>query len=269
LDSLSEELRGLSRSWQWPFGSKPVTDVQTAAQVDRLLLTAFIKGGRLPPDLKAETLRKRGVALDNLGLNELAKADFDEALALAPENPEILADAAVNAFALGQDEKAAEYANKAISLAPSNLAPKATLAYLAYYGNNYPEAKRNLYDRLRNRREINQGYATIWLYLSAKRNNEDALAAVKPYLAVDQSSWPHPVLKYLMGTGTWDQALKAAQENETDPSRLCELYFYAGESALIEGRTQQARELFNKSLETGVVEFNEYLTSKRSLQQLK
>lgn len=269
MEKLIKKLDELMGSWKGPFGKKPPTKVQADAMVDRLVLTGFLDGGRMTPVLRAESLRKRGVALDNLGLHELAQPDFDEALRLTPNDTDNLTDAAVNAFALGLDAKAAEYANKALSLNPSALPPKGTLAYLAYYGKNYPEAKRKLLEQLKSKKTVSDGYATIWLFLAAKRNNEDAQAAVKPYLAANKSDWPHPVLQYLIGAGSWDQALKGAQEDEDDPSRLCELYFYAGEKSLIEGQYAQARDFFNKSLNTGVVEYNEYLMSQRSLRLLK
>lgn len=269
MEVLTRKITELVAPWKSLFGKKPPTKVQADAMVDRLVLTGFLDGGRLTPELRAEMLRKRGVTLDNLGLHELAGTDLNEALILAPNDTDILTDAAVNAFAQGQDAKALEYANKALSLNPSALPPKGTLAYLAYFGKNYPEAKRKLLEQLKNKKTVSDGYATIWLFLAAKRNNEDAQAAVKPYLAANKSDWPHPVLQYLIGTGTWDQALKSAQEEEDDPSRLCELYFYAGEKSLIEGQYAQARDFFNKSLNTGVVEYNEYLMSQRSLRLLK
>jgi lipoprotein NlpI/transglutaminase-like putative cysteine protease len=269
MEALTQKITELVAPWKSLFGKKPPTKVQADAMVDRLVLTGFLDGGRLTPELRAEMLRKRGVAQDNLGLHELAKPDFDEALRLAPNNTGNLTDAAVNAFALGQDAKASEYANKALSLNPSALPPKGTLAYLAYYGKNYPEAKRKLLEQLKNRKSVSDGYATIWLFLAAKRNNDDAQAAVKPYLAANKSDWPHPLLQYLLGAGSWEQALKVAGEDADDPSRLCELYFYAGEKSLIEGQYAQARDFFNKSMNTGVVEYNEYLMSQRSLRLLK
>lgn len=267
-EQLRPKLKELAESWQGPFARKPPTSVQADAMIDKLMLTAFLDAGRLPPELRAETLRRRGIALDNLGLPQQAKADFDEALKLAPNVPENLEDAAVNAFQLGQDATAAEYANKALSLNPASTTARGTLAFLAYYEKNYAEAKRHLLERLKRREQVDEGYATIWLFLTTRRNNEDAMAAVKPYMPSDKTAWPQPILQYLMGSSTWEQALNIARENPKDPSRLCELYFYAGEKALIEGRTPEARELFNKSLDTGVVEFDEYQMSKRSLKQL-
>ncbi|MCK9199721.1 MAG: DUF3857 domain-containing protein [Gallionella sp.] len=269
MEILTRKITELVAPWKSLFGKKPPTKVQADAMVDRLVLTGFLDGGRLTPELRAEMLRKRGVALDNLGLTELAGADYDESLKLAPNDPESLAAAAINAFARVQDAKATEYANKALSLKPTNPSTRRILAYLAYQGKNYREAKRNLIEELKFRDRSSNGYATIWLFLAAKRNNEDAQATVKPYLAANKSDWPHPVLQYLIGAGSWDQALKGAQEDEDDPSRLCELYFYAGEKSLIEGQYAQAQDFFNKSLNTGVVEYNEYLMSQRSLRLLK
>lgn len=268
-DRLNQDVRNLVESWQGLFAkNRPVTEVQSRAMVNRLILTAELEGGRLTPELRAQVLHKRGIQLDNLGLFDLARADFDEALKLQPEEGSILADAAVNCFESGQDALALDYAKKALALDPSSHDPQRTLAYAHYFARNYGEASRNLLSLLKTRSEINEGYSTIWLYLAARRNNEEAAAVVKPYLARNQSAWPHPLLQYLMGSRTLEQALEVARAGQKDQSRLCELYFYVGEKYLIEGNAAQAREYFKKSMDTGVIEFNEYVMSKRSLQRM-
>lgn len=266
---LESEINDQVASWQGIFArNKPTTSVQAHARVRRLFLTAQLEGDRLNPELRAQALHARGIELDNLGLSEMATADFEEALKLTPNDASILADIAVNYFQLGRDELALEYAKKALARAPSDDQAQSTLAHTFYFDKNYAEAKNNLLVLLKNRNQINQGYAAIWLYLVARRNNEDAVTTVKPYLANNQSAWPHPILKFLMGSGTFEKALEAAKEGQKDPSKLCELYFYAGEKYLVDGQIDRARELFKKSIDTGVVEFNEYTFSKRSLKLL-
>ena len=269
-ERIKSDARNLTESWQGLFArNRPVTEVQKNSMITKLILTAELEGGRLTPDLKAQVLHKRGIQFDNLGLYDLAKVDFEEALKIEPSDGSILADAAINSFNVGQYERARDYVNKALELDPSSQSPLMTLAYTNYFERNYQEASRNLLVLLKNRSEVNHGYAAIWLYLAAKRNNEEAATVVKPFLASNQSAWPHPLLQYLMGDKTIDQVLDAARADQKDPSRLCELYFYLGEESLINGKTDQAKEFFRKSIDTGVVEFNEYLMSKRNLQSLE
>lgn len=108
----------------------------------------------------------------------------------------------------------------------------------------------------------------MWLYLSASRNHEDALAAVRPYQARDKTAWPHPMLQYFTGKATLDQAMAAAKDGKNELSNLCEFYFYAGEKALTDGQDNQAREYFKKSVDTGVVEYYEHWLAGRRLKLL-
>jgi len=214
-------------------------------------------------------LETRGIQLDNLGLYDLARADFDEALKLKPNDGELLLAAAVNQMGAGRDAQALALAEKALEVNPSSKSPHKTLAHLRYFARDYEGAKRNLLVLLKDRSQINEGYMTIWLYLAARRNNEDALAAVRPYLARDKSAWPHPMLQYLTGEGTLEQAMESARGDQKDQSGLCEFYFYAGEKALIDGQASQAREYFRKSVDTGIVEYYEYGMAKRNLKLLE
>ncbi|MDO9052415.1 MAG: DUF3857 domain-containing protein [Gallionella sp.] len=269
-EKLKKEVNELVASWQGMFAvNKPLTSVQSSAMVKRLVLTAELEGGRLNPELRAQVLETRGIQLDNLGLYDLARADFDEALKLKPNDGELLLAAAVNQMGAGRDAQALALAEKALEVNPSSKSPHKTLAHLRYFARDYEGAKRNLLVLLKDRSQINEGYMTIWLYLAARRNNEDALAAVRPYLARDKSAWPHPMLQYLTGEGTLEQAMESARGDQKDQSGLCEFYFYAGEKALIDGQASQAREYFRKSVDTGIVEYYEYGMAKRNLKLLE
>lgn len=268
-EKLKKDVTELVESWQGLFAkNRPVTSVQSKAMVRRLLLTAELEGGRLNPELRAQVLNMRGIQFDNLGLYDLARADFDAALKLVPNDGSIRAAAAANHLLSGRDALALEYAKKALESNPSSNAPHKTLAHALYFGKDYAEAKRHLLTLLKDRSEVDDGYATIWLYLAAKRGNEDAPAVVKPYMTRDKSVWPHPLLQYLIGEGTLEQSMEAARAGQKDEGRLCELYFYVGEKYFIDGKASLAREYFKKSLDTGVVEFYEYGMSKRSLKML-
>jgi lipoprotein NlpI/transglutaminase-like putative cysteine protease len=267
-DKLKSDIDELTGSWRGLFAkNKPVTNVQSEAMIKRIVYTAELEGGRLNPELKAQVLLNRAIQLDNLGFCKLANADYEEALKLASNDAELLAAAAVNSFSLGQDEKALEYAKKSSSLDVSHT-PYRIMAQVNYFEKNYVEAKKNILAQLKQRNETDNGYAAIFLYLTSRRNQEDALAAVKNYSSKNSSAWPYPVLQFLTGQASYEKALEAAKSGQKDASRLCELYFYAGEKHLIDGRVELAREFFKMSLDTGVVEFSEYVMAKRSLQQL-
>lgn len=250
-------------------GKQLVTSAQLDAMENRLISTAFLNSDRLPSEFRGDYLLKHGEALDDLGQFGEAKKDFDEAVRLKPNDALFLAAAAVNAFSLQEDGKATDLANRALQADPQVMVARDKLLYMAYLKGDYQLAKQHVLKAIKERDGIRRDYAALWLYLTAQGNRESPAAAVKPYLAQTQGDWPRPVLDFLMGNASWGQALEKAKDGQKDPSRLCELYYYAGEQALLEGRTQEAIDYFNKSVGTGVVEFNEYVLSMRRLAQLK
>jgi lipoprotein NlpI/transglutaminase-like putative cysteine protease len=263
------EIRELVKSWDGFFASsKPKTRVQSDSHIQRLVLTAQINGGRLNSELLAQALRQRGIQLDQIGQYREAKADFQKALQIAPENAEILADAAVNAFGLKEDAVAFELIKKAIAINPNDLTYYRTLARLNYFGGNYAEARRNTLEAMKDTSKTPDGYALIYLSLIAKRLKENPASAIAPYYKDKKTEWPYPVLQGVISTTEIDDVFKAANADSKDASNLCEAYYYAAESLLIEGKPKQAKAYFEKAVDTGVVEYVEYEMAKRRLAEL-
>lgn len=270
-DALTKDLRELEDSLR---AGKVTTAVatrpQVAAQFRRIALTAQLGSGRLNPLLRAQTLRERGTQYDNMGMPDKAAADFEEALRLDPAEAKTHAAAAVNAFMLGRDVLAIERVDAALALAPSELSPYEVKVFAAYFNGNYSAAREDLQKLLGSSSDSRKSYPALWLYLATRRLGEDGSDAVRQHMAAAAASpWPYPILQMFMGTATFEQALRAAREGTPDPSRLCELYFYAGEKALLDGDVRGAREFFAKSVNTGVVEFNEYAMAKRRMTTLE
>lgn len=79
-------------------------------------------------------------------------------------------------------------------------------------------------------------------------------------------AWPHALVNCLAGRASFDDALAATREQgKAEPGRLCELYFYAGEKAQIVGDPGLARQQWQKSVDSGVIEFNEHAMARRRL----
>ncbi|WP_202800067.1 hypothetical protein, partial [Rubrivivax gelatinosus] len=80
---------------------------------------------------------------------------------------------------------------------------------------------------------------------------------------------PHPVARWLAGEASFDDALAATRDSgRADPGRECELQFFAGQKALLDGDRAAARRHFRRSVDTGVTEFIEYGMSRLELQRL-
>lgn len=270
VEKMNTQIQALSNAMKKGDPSMRVaTKTQALARVREIVLTGQLEGGYLGPKLRAEALAQRAEQRDHLGQMALARADFEEAMKLAPDNAEMIAGAAVNAFLSGSDARARDLSKRALALAPSESGARNTLGYASYFSADYSAALQDWTTLLKDRPDSERLYPAIWLYLTSRRNGEDGVAAVQRALSAPTSQrWPRPVLEWLTGTTNYEQALKAAKEEAGDQSRLCELYFYAGEKALIDGDRAKASELFRKSVATGVVEFNEYHMAQRQLAKL-
>jgi lipoprotein NlpI/transglutaminase-like putative cysteine protease len=249
--------------------ARVVTPAQAQARVRQAVLTADLESGFLNPRLRAQALIQRAIQRDHLGKPEAALADYDEALRLTPDDQEALAAAAVNAFLRGDHARARELGQRVLQRAPADTDIHGTLGLTEYASGDYQAAIGHWKAWLADDTSQVRGYPALWLYLSNRHAGQDGVAAVQPYLqSLSTTDWPNQVVQWFAGTGSYEQALKAARDNTDDPSHLCELYFYAGEKALLDGDKAKAREYYRKSIGTGVVEFNEYLLAQQALDSL-
>ncbi len=247
---------------------KVVTAAEATSAAREIALTAWLAGNRLEPELRAQVLRDLGSERDNLGWSAMARENYAEAIRLSPADPKNYAGAAMNAFDRGEDAPAIEWAQKALTLSPSDPTPRNVLAYASYFSHDFAKTKGQMKLVARTTSGKDQAYPVIWIYLAAKGAGEDGAAAVQPYVRSDATMWPYPVLSYLMGKTDLDATQKAAMRDMKDPSHLCELYFYAGEKYLLDGDTVRARGYFKMSVDTGATELKEYVMARRSLAAL-
>ncbi len=269
LDQLKRDLTALEADYQRGKYGKP-TAVRARALGEVVLQDAQIAGGRLPPKLRAQVLIERATNLDHLGRAESAAIDFEEAIRIDPRNADAHAGLAVNALLRRQDDLAHREASTALMLAPNDIGPRYTRAYAKFYGQDYGQARDELIEILKDRSELERSYGSIWLYIATRRNGQDGAEAVKQFMpSASRPEWPYPVLQWLTNAIDFDQALAATKDNErADEGRRCELYFYAAQKYLLDGNQAKAREYFQKSVDTGVIEFTEFMFSRRELERM-
>lgn len=248
-----------------------VTRQQAEARAKLLLLDAALDGGRLSPRLQAEARLQRGIQLDHLGRYEAARSDFEAALQARPDDAKVQEAWAVNALARGQAEVAVQALQKALALEPGDDMHHMTLARARYEQRDYAAADRELQALLAGSlSEPARGYALLWQHLATRRAGTGVTAPRPQPADLSGAGWPQPVLAALAGALSVEQATDAAREGkQPDPGRLCELFFFLGEQALIEGDLPRARRHFQRSVDTGVTEFVEHNLSQRRLAELE
>jgi len=252
---------------------KASTAVQREAWDRLAVLDEQLASNRLSPKLRAETLVARGENLDHLGRLAEAQKTFEQAVALDPTSSEARSAAAINALLRRADAQAIEHVEAALKLAPSEMGPRYTRGHARYFQQDWAAARDEFTQILAQRSEVERSYATVWLILSSRRAGSSAqdVAALAARFAPTSAKpgWPHPITRYLVGDINLDEALLASRDaNKPDPGRLCELYYYAAEKALIDGDKRRARQLLVQAIDTGVIEFNEHAMARRVLDKL-
>jgi lipoprotein NlpI/transglutaminase-like putative cysteine protease len=262
-----ELMKAKLRTLRIPVGS---TEEQVRAHVRVLATGMMLADKRLPPKARSQVLVQRGEAADHIGDLALGRQSFEEAAKLDPQSSEPLAALAVNAFIGGRDADAIATVDRALVLKTDDTASRYIKAYARHMSGDYAGARADLATILVSNREVDQGYGSIWTYLSALGQGQDAVKAtdeLRPGNA--RPAWPNPVLRYLRGEIDFKSALaEAGAEKDHKAQRECELYFFAGRKATLENKASEAKVLFRGSVGTGVSEFLEYGLAKRELARL-
>lgn len=244
--------------------------IQREALGNVLILGEQIAGDRLAPKLLAEALVARGEANDHLGRLSDGQADFQRATVLDPANAAARSAQAVNALMRGAYADAVSAADSALALNPASQQTRYTRAYARYFLRDFAAVRQELTDLLASPAEVDRGYGQVWLYLATRQAGGDAEAAVRPHVPnAIPPAWPYAIVRYLTGQAELSEALAAASVNGVpQPGRLCELYFFAGQRALLDGNEPLARQFLQKSVDTRITEFVEYGLAQRELERL-
>jgi lipoprotein NlpI len=122
----------------------------------------------------------------------------------------------------------------------------------------------------------NQEYPRFCVWLIRSRLNERD-AATKELArffserkAEERNDWPSKIARLFTGDLSEAKFLMAAESKDPkiDREQKCEAYFYAGSRRFIEGDKNGAKELFQKCLDTGVMNFTEYTSAAAELKRL-
>jgi lipoprotein NlpI len=237
-----------------------------------VLLDHQLEGGRLSGSSRAQALAERGISLDVLDDPYAARANFDEALRLLPDDAPLLGDAAANALMTGDFARSIELADRSLSLRPGDLPTQRTRAEAQYLSGDFAAAHATLATMLQDQAAVRSGYPIILLELARSRLSAAAGGASASYSDGDlPSEWPRPLVDHVLGRLDEDELIDHARSDRQNPSaaeRLCEAYFYLGQRKLVEGDTQAAAKLFRKAMDQGITEYFEHAAARLELTRL-
>ncbi len=206
---------------------------------------------------------KRGRLHMHLGQAELALADADSGLAVAPGKADLLSLRARAEEGLSDFELALQDADRAVAASgASHPIGRPGRGRVRFYLGDYAAALPDLADWA----ALNDGYGALWQWLAVRRSGgADADAALaKEVLNLGGTAWPYPLMQAYLGRITPEAALAAA----ADADQRCEAQFYLGALAATEGDVARARPMLQTATATCPANFMEYSAAPAELARL-
>ena len=250
-----------------------------AAQIDSYYAdevvgyTRALVSGKLSDKQLASVYEKRAVRYSFMGDSASALADLDKALSKDPNFTDAyITRAEVNLYANQLDLARGDF-EQAMSLDPSRAAMRAAtgLGLIEYWKRDYAKAAQQFQRAVEASTSTDAAYRALWLSLANSQQGKSRDPNVDQALqSVGADSWPGPILRFLQGTISEQDLLRAAKkpDNENALERICEAHFYMGEYHAAKGDTQKARAEFEEVLKTNVKDFVEYKFARSELKRL-
>jgi lipoprotein NlpI len=142
---------------------------------------------------------------------------------------------------------------------PNNLRAYVTRGTLNFLVGKYENAAADFKRYLR--LKPNDIYRMLWLFLSEKYHNRDAVSDVPQFSArVNLDQWPGAILKLYLGEVEAEAVIDALSKGVPNMQigHACEAYYYLAQYFLLQNDRQKALELFNKAVATQAKSYVEY-----------
>ncbi len=218
----------------------------------------------------------RGRCRALLGKRTDAEFDFGRAIREAPDDPTPLCQRARIHMLFHDFKRALEDCDAARKIDPKHYYPYFIRGLVKYNYGKFRPARADMRKAIKKMEAMGQepDYLHLYLCLVQRRigKHEEALADLKKYYAQKKKKpeeWYTQIVSFL--TGKIDEAtfLKSAVDEtpKRTRERRCEAYFYAGTCRLIDGDKTKANVYFREAIDTDVISFMEYETSKIALAQ--
>ncbi len=219
----------------------------------------YINSGRLHGTALAQRYWERGIQYGKLGHYDKAVSDYTSAIEINPQLISAYIDRAVGYARLEKYNEAYADLNTVLQIQPNNLRAYNTRGTLNFLVGKYQNAAADFKSYLQlNPKDI---YRMLWLFLSEKYHNRDAVSDVPRFSAnVNLDEWPGAILKLYLGEVDAESVIEALSKGVPNMQigHACEAYYYLAQYFLLQNDRQKALELFNKAVATQAKSYVEY-----------
>ena len=247
---------------------KPLVLLATPLQVTYQNELALARLGQLlstrdlNPDQRAELYYERGVVFDRVGLQTMARLDFNRSLRERPDFAEAYNFIGVYLTQQQSFDDAYEAFDSALELAPDYDYAFLNRGIALYYGKRPELAVQDLGEFYRRKPE--DPYRVLWLYLAERElNTEQARKNLeRRFKQHSGDEWGWNIVAAYAGDVSPDDFItalaKSSRNNRELAERLCEGYFYLGKLVQAEHKPLLAASYFRLSLANNVYDFIEH-----------
>lgn len=258
-------------SWTHPPVAVPFQpSIQQQIQLARI--DQLLKRSDLDDETLAQVYYERGLLHDSIGLRDLARLDFNQSLALKPDQPDVFNILGVYFTQSAHFDAAYEAFDSTLELNFSHPFAQRNRGIALYYGGRYDLAHEDLIAHYQ--QNVNDPYRVIWLYLvDLEREPETAKDKLRQrYKVADIQDWGWQIVRFYLGEINEGELLgqitTESEDNEVLAERLTEAYFYMAKQYHYQKEFQSALLLYKLALAGNVYEFVEHRFSLLELSRL-
>jgi lipoprotein NlpI len=260
-EAIADHERALAVEPAYAQAARGIGDARYNKKEYAAAVAAYTRAIELDPTY-AYVYSIRGAAHRQLGQYGAAMADHDRAVGLGPTDARNFVDRAHTWARQGNWLRALQDYEHARRMAPGTPSYQ-TLGLIRFYLGHHRAAAEEF--RQAAQESLDDGYVSLWGYLSRVRAGDDAQAAhtelARHRALLRGDAWPRPVIDFYLGRTDETSLLNAAAaapKTAASPDPVCETAFYLGQQRMLQGDRPGAREHFARAVRDCPRDFTEY-----------